>query len=241
MTGILPATPEGVSIILNEDFEAYTNTESMLAVWSGGSAVLETAAPGGGKAALHDGGDLNVSRVFSARPDATHNVVFSADLYDTATNAEKRVTISLRNTNGVNLEFGHINETGPYSLRIVGFAKPTEWTSFDSALQPARGWNRFQAVISLTNTVVTLDLGAKGKIDKTLSFDGLAPATPFTNVRFGGLPGRISHGGPVWFDNIKLTLVPIGPAVPAAGIGARLISGATNAPPGEHRPGAAAQ
>ena len=242
MAGVLPAAPEGVNVILNEDFESYTNTAAMLAVWSGGSAVLETAAPGGGKAALHDGGDLNVSRVFSARPDATHNLVFSADLYDSATNAEKRVTIALRNTNGMNLEFGHINETGPYSLRVVGFATPMEWTSFDSNLQPTRGWNRFQAVISMTNTVVTLDLGAKGKIDKTLTIDGPAPTTPFTNVRFGGLPGRISHGGPVLFDNIKLALVPIGgPGVPAAGVGTRPISSTTNAPAGERRPGATTQ
>ena len=129
LAGLLPAAADSIRFILNEDFESYTNTESLLRAWGGGTAELETAAPGGGKAAFHDGGDLNTSVVFSVSADATHNVLFSADLYDFATNAEKRVTVALRNNSGVNLEFGHINEMGPYAMRLVGFAKPTEWVS----------------------------------------------------------------------------------------------------------------
>jgi hypothetical protein len=210
------ATTNDSRVVLLEDFEGYTNTTSLLEVWREGASQLETEAPGGGNAVLHDGGDLTSRAGFSIQPDASHDVLFSADLYDFATNAEKRVTIALRNGSGANLEFGHIYETGPYAMRIGGFAEPTDWVSFDSAIMPRNGWNRFRALISMTNTVVTVDLGADGSVDKTLVFVGRAPTRPFTSIRFGGLPGRKSHGGPVLVDNIELAFVPAGVTPPSA-------------------------
>lgn len=207
--GDICAAPQDTRVIVLEDFETYTNTAALRSVWSGGNAELETPAPGGGKAASHDGGDLNYSVSFSVRPDAEHNVVFSADIFDFATNDQKRVTVAMRNTSGANLEFGYIYEVFPYALRVIGFAAETQWISFDPALKPVRGWHRFQATISLTNTVVTLDLGADGRIEKTLSFAGPPPTRPFTAIRFGGLPGRKSRGGPALIDNIRLALEPI--------------------------------
>src|SRR6185295_14783677 len=169
------AAVERERVVLLEDFESYTNSETLRATWSGGTAELATNAPGGGKAALHDGGALNNSANFSIRPDAKHNVVFTADLYDFGTNSEKRVTIALRNKSGANVEFGHIYETGPYAVRVAGFAGEGEWISFDENLEPTRGWHRFRAVVSLTNTVVTLDLNGDGKVVRTRTFNGASP------------------------------------------------------------------
>ena len=238
--GVLSAAPESSRVFVQEDFESYTNTAALRAVWQGGTAELDPDAPGGGKAARHDGGDLNELGGFAVRPDTNYDVVFSADLYDTATNVGRRVTVALRNGSGANLEFGHIYEVGPYAMRLNGFARPTEWVSFDPLIAPHRGWNRFRAIVSMTNTVVMLDLGADGTIDQTLQFPGPAPAKPFTSIRFGGLPERVSHGGPIWVDNIRLALVPADEALPPlhARAGAPPVSenptnaaSVTNAPP----------
>ena len=207
--GAFLACAQESRIILLEDFESFASTEALLAVWPGGSGVLGTNVPGGGRAALHDGGNLHNRNVASVSPDATHNVVFTADLYDSGTNEVKRTTVALRNSSGSNFEFGMINEGCCYYARAVGFEVPPDWVPFDQAQKPVPGWHRFQAVMSATNTLVTLDLGADGTIDKTLSFSGPAPLRPFTAIRFGGLPGRISRGGPVFVDNIKLELVPL--------------------------------
>ena len=46
-------------IIIEDDFESYTNTASMRAIWTNGTGELLTDAPGGGQAVLHDGADMN--------------------------------------------------------------------------------------------------------------------------------------------------------------------------------------
>ena len=215
LAGTLHARPGDTRILLLDDFEGYTNTTAMRTIWAGGNAVLDTHAPGGGHAASHDGGNMTGYNGIAAWPDATHNVLFSADLYDPGTNDDKRVTIILKNGSGDSVEFGFVQKSAPYALRVTGFATQTDWIPFDPAFRSARGWHRFQAIISLTNTLATLDLNRDGELDMALVFDGPPPAKPFKSIRFGGLADRTSPGGPVLIDNVELALIPPGGPMPA--------------------------
>ena len=209
-------------VLFQDDFESYTNTEQMRAAWRGGTGVLETAAPGGGQAVSHDGGNFHTYDGLAARADAGHSLRLTADFYDSATNADKRVTLSLRNTHGASLEMGIAEAAGGYVARIVGFgdAPRTNWTAIVPSWKPVLGWHRFQAVISTTNTVLTLDLNADGTIDHTLILTGRPTTTGFTQFRLGGLPARKSHGGPILVDNIKLECVSIEPVPGAVAVAA---------------------
>src|SRR5262245_32378868 len=86
LSGALQHATAAVHTILLDNFGTYTNSESLRAVWAGGTAELDTQAPGGGKAASHDGGEFNSRGDFSVRPNSIENLVFSVDLYDSATN-----------------------------------------------------------------------------------------------------------------------------------------------------------
>ena len=200
--------------ILEEDFERYTNTTAMRIVWPEGAAVLELRAPGGGQAAIHDGGSANRRGGFSVLPSSSHNVVLTADLFDFGTNANKRMTVSLHNRRGGYLEMGAVSDGGTYAVRTGDPGRNAgDWTAFNPGQKPVRGWHRFQAVISSSNTVATLDLDANGKVDWAVTLAGPPPAEALTEVQFGGLPNRVSLGGPVLIDNIRLELVPVTPAL----------------------------
>ncbi|HMP81392.1 MAG TPA: hypothetical protein PKA41_01645, partial [Verrucomicrobiota bacterium] len=214
--GVAHSQTEGERVVLDENFETYADTEALLGVWKTGSGVLENAAPGGGRAVLHDGGELNEYKGFSVRQDATHDVVFSADFFDFGGGNDKRVTAALRNGSGAGLEFGLLNELGPYCFRIQGMTTNDIWMPFGPAILPSRGWHRFQAMLSATNIIVTLDLGRNGTIDHRFSVPATVPRRAFNSIRFGGLPGKVSHDGPVLVDNIRLTVTPVVTPVVAA-------------------------
>lgn len=208
-------------LILEDDFERYTNTASLLIAWPQGAGELELRSPGGGQAVMLHSGDANRRGGFSVSPSEAHNVVLTADLFDFGTNANKRATVSLHHRKGVWLEMGAVNEGGTYGVRTIRPASgAANWMAFNPAQRPVYGWHRFQAVISLSNTVVTLDLDANGKVDWTVTLAGPPPAESLTEVRFGALPDGISSGGPVLIDNVRLELVPAPPPVRTAQIGA---------------------
>jgi len=200
-------------ILIADDFESYTNTASLRAVWTNGTGELLTNAPGGGQAVLHDGDDTNRKGGFSITPDESHNIVLSADFYDFATNTDKRVTLSLRNVAGESLDIGIVGST-IYSVRAVGYAAHTNWVPFKRGQQAIAGWHRMRAELSQSNLFATLDSGVKGKVDRKLNIPLDAPVPKFSQLRFGGLSKRPSHGGPVLVDNIRLEVVTVPP--PAA-------------------------
>jgi hypothetical protein len=212
IAGSLVATGEEPRVILEEDFERYTNTAVMRAVWPQGAGVLELRAPAGGQAVIHDGGAANRRGGFSVAPSQTHNVVLTADLFDYGTNANQHMTVSLVNRSGGHVEMGVVNSGEIYAARTVGLRGSTDaWTPLNPAQEAVRGWHRFQTVISLSNTVTTLDLDANGKVDWTVTLAGPPPAGEWTEVRFGGLPDHVSPSEPVLVDNIRLELVPAPP------------------------------
>ena len=206
---------EASVVVINEDFESYTNTAALQKVWTGGTAQLLVDVPGGGQAALHDGSTMNKHGGFVVQPDATHNVVLTVDFYDFATNADKRVTVSLNNSSPDNLSMG-INGGSSYAIRAGGFSATTNWIPFHRNQKPIAGWHRFQAVMAVSNITATLDFNADGKIDRRLNIPLTAAAPKFTQLRFGGLTGRPSIGGPVLVDNIRLEMVPFDPPVVVA-------------------------
>jgi hypothetical protein len=210
--------------VLKEDFESYATSEAMSVAWPGGMGRLETAPPGGGKAALHDGSHMNRRGGFTVGPDARYNVVLEADFYDFATNNDRRVTISLRRKTGETFEMG-FRSGAIYATRVVGFASRTNWIPFKKTQRAVEGWHRFKAVLSLTNVVTTLDLKADGKVDLVTEIPFTQGPGQFTHLRFGG-SSTPSLGGPVLVDNIELTLVPLEPlpmvaAAPAAPLSAK--------------------
>jgi hypothetical protein len=201
-------------IIFAEDFDSYADTAAMQRVWGeSGLGTLELGANGTGKAAFHPGGKVNVVRDLAIEPTDTMDVVFTFDLYDFATNGNKRVTAGLRNTTNAILEMGCYNAGGgAYLARAVGFAGGAGWRSFDPTQTTTRGWHRFRAVISRTNTVFALDLGANGSVDRVIEIPTPPQMVKFTEIRFGGPSDVTSLGGGALFDNIRLEMVPTGTA-----------------------------
>ena len=209
------AAPSRTTLVFKEGFEGYTNTESLRGAWKNSTAELEVASPGGGKAMSHPGDKLSRRGKFSVLPDAAHHVVLSADFYDFATNFHKHVSLFLQNSNGQFLQMG-LQAASVYALRMKGFGMTTNWIPFYKEPRQVEGWHRFRAELSPTNLVATLDLGADGKIDRTLDLPVTTPESPFTHVRVGSLAKEPSPGGPVLLDNIRVEVMPV-EAPPAIG------------------------
>jgi len=199
------AQAEDPRIIIQEDFESYTNVATMNSVWPGGTAQIETLGPGRGKAASHDGAQMNNSRVFSASPDSSHDLFLSADFYDFATNTAKKVTVNLRNGSKLNLDIGIVNGN-MFSVRAQGFCSKSNWIPIAGWQPPTPGWRRIAATISLTNLHVTLS-GTNSRSMGIVDLPVLEVPLVFKQVRFGGLYGKPSTGGPVLVDNILLAWV----------------------------------
>jgi hypothetical protein len=199
-------------IIVQDDFESFRTTKTLRATWSGGPAELMTNAPGGGRAAVHDGTGMNRRSGFFVFPDATHNLVLQADFYDFGTNADQNVLVS------INGEDTHLNVAfglkGPhcYVARVGGFSSKTNWIPFKQGQLPVPGWHHFKATVSATNLVADLDFGSDGAVDRTLQIPFSEPPPTFTQVRFGGYSGKLTGGGTVLVDNIKLEIVALEPS-----------------------------
>jgi len=207
-SSVFPA--QDSKIIIEDNFETYTNTASMRASWTSGTGELLTNAPGGGQAVLHDGADMNRKGGFTVTPDETHNIILSADFYDFATNTDKRVTLSLRNAAGDTLDIGIVG-SAIYTARAMGYASHTNWVPFKKNQQAVAGWHRIRAEVSRSNVFATLDSGVKGKVDRKLNIPLDGPVPKFSQLRFGGLSKRPSHGGPVLVDNVRLEVVTVPP------------------------------
>jgi hypothetical protein len=204
-------------LVLEEDFERYTNTAALREVWPQGTGVLDRRAPGGGQAMLHDGDLANRRADFDVHLDPSGSLVLTADLFDFGTNANRHVVISLRNRQGAAVEMGMMNDGGTYGVRTVGFGeRPSQWTAFNPTQKSLYGWHRFQVVLFPARTVATLDLDINGKVDWTVTLAGAPPVTAWTEVRIGGLSSSPSFAAPVLVDNIRLEVVATAPSATTA-------------------------
>jgi hypothetical protein len=205
LSGVVCARAEEPKIIIQEDFEAYTNVAMMNTVWPGGTAQLQPLGPGRGRAASHDGAQMNNSRVFLAAPDSSHDVFLSADFYDFATNTAKKVTLNLRNGSKFNLDIGMVNGN-MFSVRAQGFSPDIDWIPIVGWQPPVPGWKRITATISQTNVHVTFN-GTNSRPLGVVDLPVRDVPLVFKQLRFGGFYGKPSIGGPVLVDNILLAWV----------------------------------
>jgi hypothetical protein len=204
---------EGPVTLLEDNFESYKNTSAFKKFWPEGTGVLITNAPGGGRAVKHGGARYNRHGDFQLTPDATHDLVLSADFYDFATNTERRVVLALTNTNGQLLAIGLVG-ANPYVVKAVPYSEKTNWVAFRRRQTPIPGWHHIQARLSMSNLVATIDIGSVGRIDKKLVIP-LTNAPPiFTEVCIGGHTSGAGWHCPVLVDNIKVQLVPVGWKLP---------------------------
>ncbi len=199
-------------IIVNETFESYSTTAQMQANWgSAGLGVLVTTHGNPGNSALHPGGAVNIwsGSTFSISPSALQTIVLTADIYDSNVGDAQRNTVGLRNGANPLFEMGHYNiVSSQYAVRLLSmYGQGGTWTFFPNVTRTA-GWNRYQAVFTDTSATITLDIGADGTVDSTLTFSGAVPANPFVDLRFGG-PSGVSSAAPAWFDNIMLQVVQV--------------------------------
>lgn len=199
-------------IIVNETFESYSTTAQMQANWgSAGAGALDTTLGNPGNSATHPGGAVNswIGSAFSLSPSALQTIVLTADIYDSNVGSAQRNTVGLRNGASPLFEMGHYNTaSSQYAVRLLNmYGQGGTWTFFPGVTRTA-GWNRYEAVFTDSSATITLDLGADGTIDSTLTFSGAVPANPFVDLRFGGPSGVIS-AAPAWFDNIMLQAVVV--------------------------------
>lgn len=203
------------AVIFEDDFESYADTTAMQAVWgAAGLGTLDAAAGNPGQSMAHPGGADNIVSIAEIQATPADPIIFSADIYDDGTSANKRLTAALRGIPLANLlEMGMYNNPNHYAAR-ASLPGPG-WVAFPNILDdlgdpiaPATavvGWHRFQVVLDGTNATFTLDLGSTGIINSTL-----VAAAPFhvdgvDEIRLGGPSNLSSGGGGGNFDNISLT------------------------------------
>jgi hypothetical protein len=130
-------------LIFQETFETYKTVKALRAAWPG-PAQLVTNAPGGGQCVALDGTGANRRGGFFVFPDATHNLVLSADFYDSGTNTNQNVTISINGDDTHdNVSMG-LKGAFCYVAHVGGFSSRTNWIPFKRRQLPVVGWHRFQ-------------------------------------------------------------------------------------------------
>ncbi len=216
VAGLTLANSLQAQVIVNEDFESYADTAAMDAKWDNvgtGLGVLVNTNGFTGNSAYHPGGAVNQWKgsTFSIAPSATHNIVLRGDIFNVS-GTDGRQTIGLRVGTDI-FEMGHYNAAPvlqQFGIRVNSIYSgggTGGYLGFDNATETL-GWNRFEAVFTLTEVTVTLDLGIDGTIDHTIVSSGLPGFTAFTDLRFGGPSGNTS-AEPAWYDNIYLAVVPV--------------------------------
>ena len=155
-----------LGVVLSEDFEIYSSTEEMSAVWAGSDGVLmneidedlygEPEVSGIGNFAYHPGGSTNTYDLGSAlMPTKGEWIQLTVDIYDIDTSANplfplnarnKRMSLGLRSTAPANfIELGIWNATperfayrGIIFQSLNGTANPN-WQSWDMGTEVVEG------------------------------------------------------------------------------------------------------
>ncbi len=202
--------------IFEDDFESYADTAAMQAVWgAAGTGTLDPNLGNPSQSGFHPGGAQNQVTIPGFIPTPANPVIYSVDIYDDGTSANKRITAGLRNSGVANLiEMGMYNSPNHYAVRAV--LPGPSWVAFSSitddggtpiANAPIQGWHSYKAVFDGTNVTFTLDLGGTGIINATEVLAAPYNAGfPIDTVRMG--IGLSSAGGGGNFDNYLLEQVP---------------------------------
>lgn len=224
LVGILAISASATTIV-SEDFESYADTAALGGVWSLGDGTLDTVVGNGGNSMAHPGtggsftgANTNSISFAPVMPAAGEVLVYSADIYDDASSANKRVTAGLRTAAGANLiEMGMYNGPTHYAVRTILFASGgSNWVAFDNIVDdlgqpisnaPVEGWHTFTVEITDSQATFMLDLNGDGNINAT-RVEAITASAGYDIIRLGGPSDLSSAGGGANFDNISLELVP---------------------------------
>lgn len=203
--------------VFSDDFESYADTTAMQVVWgAAGLGTLDTVLGNPGQSMAHPAGTDNIVTVPVQQASAANPLVYTADIFDDGTSANKRFTAGLRFSGVANLlEMGMYNSPSHYAVRAVlpGFS----WVAFSAITDdggtpilnaPVVGWHRFQVIHDGTNATFTLDLGSTGIINATEVLAAAWNANGVDSIRLGGPSNLSSAGGGGNFDNVSLVVIP---------------------------------
>jgi PEP-CTERM motif-containing protein len=229
------ATTVQGAVVFQDDFESYADTAAMGAVWTLSDATLDVALGNPGQSMFHPGtsgsytgGNTNTVSIAGLTPTVANPIVYTADIYDDGTSANKRISAGLRAAAAANLfEMGMNNAGTHYTVRAV--LPGPSWVGFDNIVDdlgapianaPVAGWHTFQVVLDGVNATFTLDLNGDGNINATAvlaaAFNG---GYPVDQIRLGGPSDLSSAGGGANFDNVKLEVIPEPASLALLGLG----------------------
>lgn len=215
--GLLSTSSASATTIFSDDFESYADTAAMQAVWGAtGAGSLDTGIGNPGQSMAHPGGTDNIVTVPVQQASATNPLIYTADIYDDGTSANKRFTAGLRFSGVANLlEMGMYNSPNHYAVRAV--LPGPSWVAFSNITddggtpidnEPVEGWHRFQVVLDGSEATFTLDLGSTGTINATEVLSAAWNANGVDSIRLGGPSSLSSPGGGGFFDNVSLVSIP---------------------------------
>lgn len=216
------------AVYIDDDFESYSDTAAMQAVW--GAAGLGTLDTTNGlsptQSMAHPAGAVNTFTLGADLiPSDTEPVVFRAAIYD-AGNGNMRFSAGIRSLDTFPLfEMGHYNSGEAYYTRTTLFpgANPG-WVPMPGTVAKTQGWHLWEATFTGTDVTVTLDLNSDGSIDSTqVTVLGAAYTTGLGKVQLGGPSGVGSLGGGGNFDDIYLAQIPEPATMAILGLGGLLL------------------
>jgi len=224
------ATSAQAAVIVADDFESYADTAAMQVVWgAAGTGTLDTGLGNPGNSLLFPGGAQNQQTIATLQASVANPIVYTVDIYDDGTSANKRATAGLRSASVANLiEMGMYNNPSHYAVRAV--LPGPSWVAFDNIVDdlgnplngdglniPVVGWHTFQVTLDGANATFTLDLNGDGNINATKVLAAAWNAAGIDTVRLG--TGLSSAGGSVNFDNVLLEQVPEPASLALMGLG----------------------
>jgi PEP-CTERM motif-containing protein len=222
------ATSAQAAVVFADNFDGYADTTAMQAVWgASGLGTLDNALGNPSQSMAHPGGTDNIVTVPVQQATAANPLVYTVDIYDDGTAANKRITAGLRFSGVANLlEMGMYNSPSHYAVRAV--LPGPSWVAFSSitddggtpiANAPVVGWNRFKVVLDGTTATFTLDLGSTGIINATEVLAAAWNPAGVDSIRLGGPSSLSSAGGGANFDNVSLEVIPEPATLALMGLG----------------------
>ena len=227
--------------IFCDDFESYSTTADMQAVWgAAGLGTLDTVNGNPGQSMNHPGGTANEHSIPLTPATDEDPLCWEFDFYDDGV-GNKRVTGALRDVNGSATgnqafwEMGRYNSVNdPESgLTVSGYAirhvfvggspaGAAGWLTFVGNPAAQIGWHHFSATIGATSALFELDLGDDGTVDASRTITMTAGAGKLYNLlRLGGPSNVSSAGGGAKFDNLCVgcVVIPEPATMALAGLG----------------------
>ena len=219
--------------VLDEDFESYANTGELLAPTAWGASYNGVAGQGAilidvgnpGKAAYHPGGPTANHVISTPVITDANPMTMEFDYWDYAAGASDRMSLSVRNTAGVDAGFFELGEYGAmdpdpftpgstqiqgYGFRTVFVGGPDEsggWVAI-TGNKITGAWHHLKLQVGATYASGSVDLNDDGTVEASLTVPlSAGSGKRYDIVRMGG-PSGVSSTSGAGFDNIVITPEP---------------------------------